>query len=143
MAFAADRSPLPRPTLVVSAAADGPIDNLTVPSDVAEGYAPAGAALVQASVRTDWGGTDDALVEAVRAQARGWFGAGVAAWRHLATLHVARALPDESPAARALRPAGPRLAPGLFLCGDHCASGSINGALVSGRRCAEAVLGDR
>ncbi|MEI6241379.1 MAG: FAD-dependent oxidoreductase, partial [Planctomycetia bacterium] len=34
----------------------------------------------------------------------------------------------------------PRLAPGLLVCGDHCTSGSINGAMVSGRRCAAALL---
>ncbi|NBW97623.1 MAG: oxidoreductase, partial [Planctomycetia bacterium] len=39
-----------------------------------------------------------------------------------------------------LRPPAPRLADGLFICGDHCTSGSINGALASGRRCAEAVM---
>jgi predicted NAD/FAD-dependent oxidoreductase len=53
---------------------------------------------------------------------------------------VPRALPDESPAARRLRPASARLASGLFICGDHCASGSINGALASGRRAAAAVM---
>jgi len=53
---------------------------------------------------------------------------------------VPRALPDESPAARRVRPIGPRLAAGLWICGDHCAAASLNGALGSGRRCAEAVL---
>jgi phytoene dehydrogenase-like protein len=138
-AFAADRSPLERPTLVVSAEADGPIDNLTVPSDVAAGYAPAGTSVVYASIRGDWQETD--VADAVRRQAAGWFGPGPSAWRHLATVHVPRALPDESPEARRLRPSSPRLAAGLFLCGDHCGSGSINGALASGRRAAAAVLG--
>ena len=139
VAFAADRSPLPGRRLLVSAAPDGPIDNLTVPSDVAAGYAPAGRSVVYASIRGDWGGVDGDLPEAVRRQAAGWCGAAAASWRHLATVHVPLALPDESPAARAMRPVSPRLAPGLFLCGDHCAAASINGALASGRRCAEAV----
>jgi phytoene dehydrogenase-like protein len=140
MAFAAERSPLDRPVLVVSADADGPIDNLTVPSDVVAGYAPAGAALVNVSIRGDWHGDEAATAEAVKAQAARWIGATVAGWRHMATVHVPLALPDETVAARAARPAGPRLAPGLFICGDHCSSASINGALVSGRTCAEAVL---
>jgi predicted NAD/FAD-dependent oxidoreductase len=33
-----------------------------------------------------------------------------------------------------------RLASGLFVCGDHRDTASIQGALVSGRRAAEAVL---
>jgi len=140
VAFAADRSPLDRSVLVVSAEADGPIDNLTVPSDVAGGYAPAGAALVQVSIRDGWVGAVDSLADDVRRQAATWFGPAALDWRHLATVAVPRALPDESPAARRARPRSPVVAPGLFVCGDHVTSASINGALVSGRRCAEAVL---
>ena len=136
VAFAADRSPLSSPTLVVSAEETGPIDNLTVPSDVAAGYAPAGQSLITVSVRQGSQGDDGQLVNAIREQAAGWFGAAARGWRHLKTVHVRHALPDESPAARRLRPASPRLADGLFLCGDHCGSASINGALASGRRCA-------
>ena len=139
-AFAAERTPLTSRMLVVNADASGPIDNLTVPSDVAAGYAPPGGVLVCASIRGDWRGREDEIPQAIRDQAAGWFGAGPAAWRHLATVSVPRALPDESPAARRLRPRSPRLAAGLFLCGDHCGSASINGALASGRRAAAAVL---
>jgi predicted NAD/FAD-dependent oxidoreductase len=35
-----------------------------------------------------------------------------------------------------------RLEPGLYVCGDHRDSASIQGALVSGRRAADAVLAD-
>jgi len=140
VAFAASRSPLGSPTLVVSAEETGPIDNLTVPSDVVGGYAPPGASLVCASIRQDWPESDATLADAVRRQAAGWFGGGTADWRHLRTVRVDHALPDESPAARRLRPTGFTLADGLFLCGDHCTSASINGALAGGRRCAEAVL---
>lgn len=138
VAFAADRSPLTSRTLVVSAEDDGPIDNLTVPSDVAAGYAPPGRSLVTVSVRG--GFASEAVVEAVKRQAAGWFGGQVEGWRHLATVDVPRALPDESPAARCGRLIGPRLATRLWICGDHCGAASINAALGSGRRCAEAVV---
>ena len=138
VAFAADRSPLASRTLVVSADAAGPIDNLTVPSDVAAGYAPLGRSLVTVSLRDGW--TGDQAEEAVKRQAAGWCGTAVDGWRHLATVDVPRALPDESPAARRSRPASARLAAGLWICGDHCSAASINGALGSGRRCAEAIL---
>lgn len=140
MAFAADRSPLDRSVLLVSAEPGGPIDNLTVPSDVAAGYAPPGAALIYASIRGDWQGHDAETIAAVKEQAGRWFDRQPAGWRHVATVPVPQALPDETPAARRMRPPAPRLADGLFVCGDHCTSGSINGALASGRRCAEAVL---
>lgn len=139
VAFAADRSPLARPTLLVSAESDGPIDNLTVPSDVVAGYAPAGQSLVTVSVRDGFTGPD--LADAVKRQAGGWWGDAVTGWRHLATVEVRHALPDESPAARRSRVMGPRLSSGLWICGDHAGSASINGALASGRRCAESILG--
>jgi len=140
VAFAATRSPLSSPTVVVSAEEGGPIDNVTVPSDVAGGYAPPGAAVVYVSIRQDWSGNDGDLHDAVRRQAAGWFGQSAHAWRHLKTVRIDHALPDESPAARRGRMAGSQVAPGLFICGDHSTTASINGALASGRACAEAVL---
>jgi phytoene dehydrogenase-like protein len=140
VAFAATRSPLSSPTVVVSAEEGGPIDNVTVPSDVAGGYAPPGAAVVYVSIRQDGQGNDGDLHDAVRRQAAGWFGQAAHAWRHLKTVRVDHALPDESPAARRSRAIASQVAPGLFICGDHCTTASINGALASGRACAEAVL---
>jgi len=140
VAFAAERSPLGRPELLVSAERDGPVDNLTVPSDVAAGYAPPGKSLVTVSVRSTWDGGEAELVPAIRGQAAGWFGDAPRAWRHLGTVAVRNALPDESPAGRRMRVPGPRVADGLFVCGDHAGSASINGALASGRRCAAAVV---
>jgi predicted NAD/FAD-dependent oxidoreductase len=35
-----------------------------------------------------------------------------------------------------------RVSPGLFVCGDHRDNASIDGALGSGRRAAEAILLD-
>ncbi|MEX0670760.1 MAG: NAD(P)/FAD-dependent oxidoreductase [Pirellulales bacterium] len=139
MAFAADRSPLTSRTLLVSAEPDGPIDNLTVPSDIATGYAPPGRSLITVSIRGDWKEADPVI--AVKRQAAAWCGQAVEAWHHLATVDVARALPDESPAARLARAFGPQLANGLWICGDHCGTASINGALASGRRCAQAIIG--
>ena len=140
VAFAATQSPLSSPTVVVSAEEGGLIDNVTVPSDVAGGYAPPGAAVVYVSIRQDWQENDGDLHDAVRRQAAGWFGQSAHAWRHLKTVRIDHALPDESPAARRSRAAAPQVAPGLFVCGDQCTTASINGALASGRACAEAVL---
>lgn len=150
VAFAANRSPLAGPRLLVVAdprdarGPSGPIDNLTVPSDVAAGYAPRGESLVTVSVRSDWQGEGAAkgrgsLEEAIRQQASQWFGGQALDWRHLTTIEVPKSLPDERPQARAQR-LHTALGDGLFLCGDHLTTASINGALASGRLCAEAML---
>jgi phytoene dehydrogenase-like protein len=146
VAFAADRSPLPSPRLLVtvSPAEDhstaGPIDNLVVPSDVASGYAPSGQSLITVSVRRGWSPRSETLEDAIRRQASAWFGTAPQSWRHLATIDVPRALPEETPSARRHRLSGPSLGEGLFICGDHASTASINGALRSGRLCGEAVL---
>ncbi len=51
------------------------------------------------------------------------------------------ALPSQTPPMGRFRKSV-RLEPGLYVCGDHRDSASIQGALVSGRRAADAVLAE-
>ena len=140
--YAADRDPVGRPVLVLNGEGEGPIDNLCVPSTVAPSYAPAaGKALVSVSV-TGAGETNEAELEAeVRRHLASWFGPSVSDWKHLRTYRIPRALP----ARRSLEPAAlpVRRRPGLYICGDHRETPSLQGAMVSGRRAAEAVVADR
>jgi hypothetical protein len=61
----------------------------------------------------------------------------VSAWRHLRTDVIDHALPDQSPPFTPKRRV--RLGSGVYVCGDHRDTGSIQGALYSGRRTADAV----
>jgi phytoene dehydrogenase-like protein len=134
--FAAPEAPLPGPWLVLDGEGDGPVNNLCVPSEAAASYAPAGKALVSATVLGD----REPDLEAVAAQLGAWFGRATARWSHLATVRVPHALP-RYPVGGEPAPS-PRLAPGLYACGDHREHPSLNGALHSGRRAADAVLAD-
>jgi protoporphyrinogen oxidase len=137
--FAAERSPLEEPILVVDGEGGGPITTLCVPSDVTVGYAPPGDALVSvACVGADDEGTP--LVEAVRRQLVGWFGAEAAAWRHLRSYRIPGALPAFPPGAPPPGTQPATLSSGVFVCGDHREHPSLNGALASGRRAARDVL---
>lgn len=133
--YDAPTTPIPGPWLVVNGEG-GPINNLCVPSEATPSYAPAGRALVSLTIL----GAGEPDLDAVGRQLRGWFGAAVAEWRHLRTYRVPRALPAYPVGAFGGQPA--RLAAGLFACGDHREHPSLNGALASGRRAAEAVLAD-
>jgi phytoene dehydrogenase-like protein len=133
--FDAPAAPLPGPWLALSGEA-GPINNLCVPSEVAPAYAPPGRALVSVSTL----GAAEADLEALRTQLRSWFGGAVDGWRHLRSYRIPRALPAYPVGASPQRPV--RLADGLYACGDHREHPSLNGALASGRRAAEAVLAD-
>jgi len=106
---------------------------------VAPGYAPDGHHLISASVLGYDQREPGSLVSAVRAQARRWFGPVAEEWRLLRYYHIEHGLPVVQP----LTPAAePRVAPGIYACGDWRATPSINGALESGRLAAEAVLQD-
>ena len=65
---------------------------------------------------------------------------GITEWQHLRTYRIPRALPAY-PVGGYAQPSV-RLASGLYACGDHREHPSLNGALASGRRAAEAVLAD-
>jgi phytoene dehydrogenase-like protein len=131
--FSAPEPPIDDRLVILDGA--GPARNVAVMSNVAPAYAPRGRALVAAAVP---GQADDSLEPAVRSQLRAWWGAQVEGWEHLRTDAIAHGQPDQSP------PFAPKQAvavrPGVWVCGDHRDTGSIQGAMFSGRRCADAVL---
>ncbi len=135
--YAAERSPVGEPLLVLDGEGEGPVNDLCVPSDVAPSYAPPGAALVSVTVLGVPPLDDAALDEAVRDQLRGWFGAQVDAWRLLRALRLPFALPAQPPAALTPAERPVRLREGLFVCGDHRDTASPAGrhALRPARRC--------
>lgn len=138
--FDAPEPPLPAPVLALDGTGTGPVTNLAVMSAVSAAYAPPGRALVSATAIGVPAADDAALEAAARAQLAGWFGPVVADWRHLRTYRIADALPDQSPG-RLVPPVRPAtFGGGLFVAGDHRTNGSIDGALLSGRLAAEAVL---
>lgn len=138
--FSADQPPIEEPILLLNGTDDGPINNLCCPSQVSTHYAPSGASLVSVSVLGNPTQTDEALETAVRSQLREWFGVQVQRWQLLRTYRIAHALPSQIPPALEQVHRPTRQEEGLYLCGDHRDTGSINGAMFSGRAAAEAVL---
>ena len=118
----------------------GPINNVCVPSALSPEYAPANKSLVSVPV-LDSSVEETELVRLVRSQLVDWYGKQVETWQHLKTYAIPYALPQQSPAA-----SGPAIRSGwlrdqIYVCGDYCETPSINGAMVSGRKAAEAVSG--
>jgi phytoene dehydrogenase-like protein len=137
--YAADRAPIEGPTLILDGDDEGPVNNLCFLSEVAPSYAPRGATLVSATV-LDRRGAGHSIEEGVRDQMASWFGSEAARWRHLRTYHVTHAQPTQDPAELEPVERPVRLDRRLFVCGDHRDTASIHGAMLSGRRAAEAVL---
>ncbi|MEO8660294.1 MAG: NAD(P)/FAD-dependent oxidoreductase [Bryobacteraceae bacterium] len=133
--YAAPEPPVTGRWLVLNGDRRGPINNLCVPSNVAPGYAPPGQSLVSVTVLGEMGQDWE---PAVRSQLTEWFGQSAASWRHLRTYRIPHAQPDTADPAEPGLPS--RLPSGLYVCGDYRTTPSIQGALLSGRLAAEAVL---
>lgn len=140
--YATSEPPVREPILILDGDGSGPVNSLANLSTVASGYAPPGQALLSASVVGLPTGDDAELDAAVRGQLRGWFGPVVDGWRLLTVYRIPRSLPDQSTGKVSPWQRPVRLRPGLYVCGDHRDNGSIDGAMTSGRRAAEAVLAD-
>jgi protoporphyrinogen oxidase len=138
--YAAPKSPLDEPVLLLNGDGDGPVNNVSVLSDVAPSYAPGDDALVSAVVVGDPPEDDAAIERAVRRQLMEWFGAAVGGWKHLRTYRVRYALPEQKPPFLSPPVRAEKRRDGLYVCGDHRRTASLNGALASGRSVAEAVL---
>ena len=140
--YDAPRSPLDAPLLALNGDGVGPINNVAVPSDVAPGYAPDDRSLVSVVVVGTPAETHDALERAVRAQLIDWFGLAAGGWTHLQTQYIPYALPNQAPPFLSPPEKEIRRRPGLYVCGDHRRTASLNGAIASGRAAADAVWSD-
>ena len=116
--------------------ARGPLVNTVVLTHAAPSYASGGRVLVSASAL---GLHDDAETEAlVRSHLAQLYGVGTRGWTHVGTYPIPYALPAMLPPLQPRRPVA--LGEWLYVAGDHRDTASIQGAMVSGRRAADAVL---
>ncbi len=139
--YAAAKPPIDEPLLVLNGDSARLINNLAVMDRVAPSYAPAGASLISVTVLGNPVLSGRELDAAVRDRLGRWFGNQVQSWRHLKTYRIEHALPASSPHYEPR--ISPRIRNGVYVCGDFCTNGSIDGALRSGRLTAEALLRDR
>ncbi len=139
--FAAERSPVEAPFLVLNGDGSGPINNLCVPSDIAPSYAPPGSHLISVTVLKP-AVSEELTLQHVTAQLSRWFGREAERWQHLRTYHIPEALPDQSLSSGGVRMSSVRVEKGLYICGDHRRTASLNGAMNAGRRAAECLAAD-
>lgn len=136
---AAARSPLREPLLVLDADRHGPVSHTIPASQLDPSRAPAGRALVTSVLLgppAD-GHSDDI---AVRKHLAELYETSTDDWEPLATHHDPEAVPVMTAPHDLRRPV--RLLCGLYVCGDHRDTSTVQGALLSGRRAATHLLAD-
>jgi phytoene dehydrogenase-like protein len=134
--FTAPARSRPDPILYLNGSGEGPVNHAVWMNEVSPAYAPPGQGLLSATVL----GSGVIPESHIRTQMGKWFGLEPADWRHLATYPIVHAQPEPGELAR-LIPGGFRGgASGIYVAGDAWGQVSIDGALKSGRRAAEALL---
>jgi phytoene dehydrogenase-like protein len=136
--FAAEDSPLNEAIIALNGSGEGLVNNVCVLSDASSAYAPEGKSLVSVSVLGLNNSPD--LDSKIKKELRAWFGAQVDNWKHLRTDRIRHALP-EHPASSERSPLEDSIhRKGIWICGDHSASASIEGAVISGQKVAQKIL---
>ncbi|MFC8227271.1 NAD(P)/FAD-dependent oxidoreductase [Streptomyces sp. NPDC057287] len=123
--------------LLLDADRSGPVAHTAVMSEVDPSRAPRGRALITSTVL---GPPPPDLDRSVRAHLASLYGTPTDDWELLASHHDPEAVPAMPPPHDPLRPV--RVLAGLYVCGDHRDTSTVQGALRSGRRAASAILTD-
>ncbi|MFF9505669.1 FAD-dependent oxidoreductase [Streptomyces sp. NPDC014724] len=133
-------APAPPPTgasLLLDADRSGPVAHTAVMSAVDPSRAPRGRTLISSTVL---GTPPSDLDRTVRSHLAALYGTPTDDWELLAAHHDPEAVPTMPAPHDLRRPV--RLLAGLYVCGDHRDTSSVQGALFSGRRAADAILTD-
>ena len=131
-----DEAPTPDRAILVDGLRRGPVLNSVAISKVAPGYASRGRTLMSTTALGCMSGADDE--QAVREHLALMWGVDTSSWQLVRTDVIEHALPSlgvGQPMFRSIE-AGD----GIWLAGDHRDTPSQQGALLSGRRAAEAAL---
>ena len=106
-------------------------------TDASPDYSPDERALISVSVLGLH--PEEGLPTKIQQELMGWFGECVAQWCHLRTDLIPEALPEQAPNGQKYK-MGFIQQKGIYVCGDHATSASIEGAVISGKRAAEAII---
>jgi phytoene dehydrogenase-like protein len=135
--FTAPSAPVSGAWLLLDGDGSGPARNVAVMSEVAPSYAPPGRTLLAAAVPGP-DAFDPTITERVRRQLARWFDSSLGDWEHLRTDVIPHGQPAQGPPLHPKRSVD--LGEGVFVCGDHRDTASIQGAMFSGGRTASAVI---
>ncbi|MEU0337196.1 NAD(P)/FAD-dependent oxidoreductase [Streptomyces sp. NPDC006193] len=124
-------------SLLLDADRGGPVAHTAVLSNVDPSRAPAGRVLISSTVL---GAPPEDVDTAVRIHLARLYGTSTRRWETLAVHHTPEAVPAMRPPHDLRRPV--RLLAGLYVCGDHRDTSTVQGALRSAHRAAAAILGD-
>ena len=123
-----------KPILFVDASNNGPLANAVVLTNAASSYAPSGQVLVSASAISPHQNAD---LESVKKHLSVIFGLDTNSWQLIKQYQIKEALASMYPPFSLIN--SNQISEDLFVAGDHRATSSIQGALLSGTNAATLV----
>lgn len=138
--FSATVPPLNGPYLILNGETRGVINSLCLPTEVTRSYAPPDQHLISITTNEDSLRDTMTIKETVQNHLIEWFGTQVHTWRHIKTYFVQNAQSVQTPPFYPDTIASSKIRDGLYICGDHRSTATINGAIGSGRRTAQEII---
>ena len=139
--FHAPEPPSQRPIIHLNASGKGTVNHVVPMSQVSKSLAPAGEHLVSVTILGLDPRDDQTLANDVKAELAAWFPDGrPEKWRALKVYRVRFAQMNQSPGYRERLPSYQTPIHGLYLAGEFTEYSSIDGAVLSGNRCAATIL---
>jgi phytoene dehydrogenase-like protein len=147
--FGGDRPVYQGRKIALNAASDALVNNAQMLSNVAPEYAPPGRHLLSVSVPGASSLNDEDLSRAALADLRRMFAGDTAAlaalegYQPLRIYRISYAQFPQAPGIHPLLPDNRSGRPGLYFAGEFTEASSLNAAMISGEKCAAAVMEDR
>lgn len=139
MYFALRRSFIAQPIMGLVPGENFYINNLHFPTDISTACSTTGKALLSVSIVKDVEISDD-LPGIIANELQALSGINAEYFEHIHTYVINKALPIVAVPKNDLQTANFNLPNNIHLAGDHMVNASLNGAMVSGRRAAEAII---
>jgi len=137
--YVADEPPVDEPFLILNGEKGGLINSVNFPSMISPDYSGSGETLVSAVVPGSLHEDIRAIDRDVKRELKERCGPPVESWRQLHQYEITHALPRPVPPSPNPFRFKPQLGDNLFHCGEYTTMPSIQWALYSGDRTAEAV----
>ncbi|MCH7400255.1 protoporphyrinogen/coproporphyrinogen oxidase [Belliella kenyensis] len=137
--FSLERSFMIQPLIALVPDEKFLINNLVFMTDVSKYYSSSGKALLSVSV-TKPVKNEGSLVDLIKIELEALSGISAEFFKHIKTYKIKEALPQVDDMKANLPFTNSKLNDHVFLAGDYMLNGSINAAMTSGRKAAEAVI---
>ena len=129
-------------SLILRGDESGPIQTATIISNVAEEYASGQQSLISVSLSPSEETNSEKIDQLTKQQLKNWFGKQVNDWELIQSYQIPYGLP-EMQIDPVIRSPEVKERENTYLCGDHCETPSIEGAMDSGLRTAASILAKR